>query len=130
MGVVARMSRTVLTPGPDHPITVALNPNRVVVTRGGTVIADTRSALVLQEASYPAVQYIPRADADLGALERSDHATYCPYKGDAAYFTIQAGDGPAENAVWTYEAPYDAVAEIKDHLAFYPNQVEIREEPA
>jgi uncharacterized protein (DUF427 family) len=130
MAVVARMSRTVLIPGPDHPITVAPNPNRVVVTRGGTVIADTRSALVLQEASYPAVQYIPRADADLGVLERTDHGTYCPYKGDAAYFTIQAGDGPAENAVWTYEAPYDAVAEIKDHLAFYPNQVEIREEPA
>jgi uncharacterized protein (DUF427 family) len=130
MGVVARMSRTVLIPGPDHPITVAPNPNRVVVTRGGTVIADTRSALVLQEASYPAVQYIPRADADLGALERTDHATYCPYKGDAAYFTIQGGDGPAENAVWTYEAPYDAVAEIKDHLAFYPKHVEIREEPA
>ena len=126
----AHLSRAVLVPGPDHPITVTQNPNRVVVTRGGQVVADTRAALVLQEASYPAVQYIPRADADLGLLERTDHATYCPYKGDASYFTIQAGDRPAENAVWTYEAPYDAVVEIKDHLAFYPHQVEIREEPA
>ena len=124
------MSRAVLIPGPDHPITVVPNPNRVVVTRGGRVIADTRAALVLKEASYPAVQYIPRAEADLGLLERTDRATYCPYKGDASYFTIRAGDRPAENAVWTYEGPYGAVAEIKDHLAFYPHQVEIREEPA
>jgi uncharacterized protein (DUF427 family) len=124
------MSRVVLTPDTDHPITVTPNPHRVVVTRGGKVIADTRSALVLKEASYPAVQYIPRADADFALLQRTDHATYCPYKGDASYFTISTGDAPAENAVWTYEAPYDAVAEIKDHLAFYPDQVEIREEPA
>ena len=124
------MSRAVLTPGPDHPITVTPNPNRVVVTHNKQNNTDTHTTLVLQEASYPAVQYIPRADAALGALERTDHATYCPYKGDASYFTIQAGDRPAENAVWTYEGPYDAVAEIKDHLAFYPNQVEIREEPA
>ena len=124
------MSRVVLTPGPEHPITVTPNPHRVVVTRGGEVIADTRAALVLQEASYPGVQYIPRTDVNLGLLERSDHETYCPYKGDASYYTIQAGDAAAENAVWTYEAPYDQVAEIKGHLAFYPNQVEIREEPA
>ncbi len=124
------MRRAVLVPGPDHPITVTPNPNRVVVTRDGQVIADTRAALVMQEASYPVVQYIPRGDADLVAFERTDHATYCPYKGDASYFTIRAGDRPAENAVWTYEGPHDAVAAIKDHLAFYPHQVEIREEPA
>jgi uncharacterized protein (DUF427 family) len=129
--VVGRMTRKViLQPGPGHPITVEPNPARVIVTRAGVVVADTRSALVLREASYPAVQYIPRDDVDLSALQRSERESYCPYKGEAAYYSLAVGDRPAENAVWTYEAPYDAVADIKDHLAFYPNEVEIREEPA
>ena len=119
------MSKPVLQPGPDHPITVTPNPARVVVRRGGRVLADTRGALSLQEANYPAVQYVPREDADLSLLERTEHSTYCPYKGDASYYTIVAGDAPAENAVWTYEQPYDAVGEIREYLAFYPNQVEI-----
>jgi uncharacterized protein (DUF427 family) len=124
--------RRVLTPGPDHPITIEPNPSRVVVTAGGRVIADTRAALTLREANYPAVQYIPRADAGLSTLERTEHATYCPYKGDASYFSVRAGEEwtGAENAVWTYEAPYDAVVEIKDHLAFYPDRVDaITEQP-
>jgi len=128
--VVRRMTeKLVLRPGPDHPITVTPNPARVVVTRGGRVIADTRAALTLQEASYPPVHYVPRSDADPALLQRTDHGTYCPYKGEASYFSIVAGDAPAENAVWTYEQPYDAVAEIRDYLAFYPHQVEIRVEP-
>jgi uncharacterized protein (DUF427 family) len=119
------MTKPVLTPGPDHPITVTPTGGRVVVRRGGHVLADTRNALTLQESTYPAVQYIPREDADLTLFARTEHATYCPYKGDASYFSIAAGDGPAENAVWTYEHPHDAVAPIREHLAFYPDQVEI-----
>ncbi|MGO1078747.1 DUF427 domain-containing protein [Inquilinus sp. CA228] len=116
-------------PGPDHPITVTPNPARVVVTVAGRVVADSRNALTLREASYPPVQYIPRRDVDMAALQRTDHASYCPYKGDAAYYSI--GDGRAVNAVWTYERPYDAVAAIKDHLAFYPDRVDsITEQPA
>jgi len=118
-----------LIPGPDHPITVERNPARVVVSVDGQVIADTRESLVLREASYPPVQYIPRKDVDLSALERTDNETYCPYKGDAAYYSIAVGEKPAENAVWTYEAPYPAVAEIVDHLAFYANAVDLVEEP-
>jgi uncharacterized protein (DUF427 family) len=118
-------------PGADHPIAIARNPNRVVVTVAGRTIADTRNALSLREASYPAVQYIPRADVDMAELQRSSHATYCLYKGDAAYFSIPAGGERSVNAVWTYEAPYEAVAEIKDHLAFYPDRVDaIEEKPA
>ncbi|WP_225772473.1 DUF427 domain-containing protein [Inquilinus sp. Marseille-Q2685] len=117
-------------PGPDHPITVTPNPARVVVTIAGRVVADSRNALTLREASYPPVQYIPRKDVDMAALQRTDHATYCPYKGDAAYYSIPAGGDRAANAVWTYEAPYDAVAGIKDHLAFYPDRVDsIAEQP-
>jgi uncharacterized protein (DUF427 family) len=118
-------------PGVDHPIAVARNPARVIVRIGGRVVADTREALSLRESSYPAVQYIPRKDVDMTLLQRTDHATYCPYKGDCAYYSIPAGGERATNSVWTYEAPYDAVVAIKDHLAFYPQRVDaIEEKPA
>ncbi|ASG20379.1 DUF427 domain-containing protein [Nitrospirillum viridazoti] len=116
--------KTIKIPGPDHPITIERNPRRVVVTLGGKVIADTREALSLREARYPAVQYIPRKDVDMAALERTDHTTHCPYKGDASYFSIPAGGARAVNAIWTYEAPHAAVGAIKDHLAFYPDRVD------
>jgi uncharacterized protein (DUF427 family) len=111
-------------PGPDHPISIVANPSRVVVTVGGKAIADTRSALTLREASYPAVQYIPRRDVDMAALTRSEHTTYCPYKGDASYYSIPAGGGRSINAVWTYETPLEAMAQIKDYVAFYPDRVD------
>jgi uncharacterized protein (DUF427 family) len=122
--------RSIKIPGPDHPITVAPNPARVVVTLGGRTIADTRAALTLREASYPAVQYIPRADVDMSLLERSTHTTYCPYKGECHYFSIPAGGERSVNAVWAYESPYDAVAGIKDHVAFYTDRVDGVEERA
>ena len=115
-------------PGPDHPITLAPNPARVVVTVAGEVIADTRAAVTLKEASYPPVQYIPREDVDMSKLKRTNHATYCPYKGDASYYSIPSGGELAENAVWTYENPYPAVVQIKDHVAFYPTRVDRIEE--
>ncbi|WP_213954673.1 DUF427 domain-containing protein [Variovorax sp. dw_954] len=105
-------------------MTISRNPARVTVTVAGKVIADTTEALSLREASYPAVQYIPRKDVDMALLQRTDHATYCPYKGDCAYYSIPSGGERSINAVWTYEAPYDAVAAIKDHLAFYPDRVD------
>ena len=117
-------------PGPDHPITIQANPSRVVVRVAGRTVADSRRALTLSEASYPPVHYIPRADVDMALLERTDHASYCPYKGDAAYFSIPAGGERSANAVWTYEHPYDAVDAIRDHVAFYPDRVsEISEKP-
>jgi uncharacterized protein (DUF427 family) len=115
-------------PGPDHPITIAPSTSRVVVTVAGRVVADSREALTLREADYAPVQYIPRKDVDMSLLERADHATYCPYKGDAAYYSISVGGARSTNAVWTYEAPYSAVAEIKEHLAFYPDRVGAIEE--
>lgn len=117
-------------PDPDHPITIEHNTHRVIVTLGGKVIADTTDALTLREASYPAAQYIPRKDVDMAALARTDHASYCPYKGDAAYFSIPAGGERSMNAIWTYEAPYEAVAGIRDHLAFYSDRVDAIEEMA
>jgi uncharacterized protein (DUF427 family) len=112
-------------PGPDHPITIGKNPDRVVVKAGDQVIADTRDALSLQEASYPAVQYIPRDDVDLTLLERTDHHTYCPYKGNASYYSVLPAGPAGVNAVWTYEQPYDAVGDIREYLAFYPDRVSI-----
>ena len=121
-------AKPIKIPGPDHPISIARDTERVVVSVAGRVIADTREALTLCEAHYPAVHYIPRKDVDMTLLERSAHATYCPYKGDCAYFSIPAGGERAANAVWTYEAPYDAVAAIRNHLAFYPARVDAIEE--
>jgi uncharacterized protein (DUF427 family) len=114
------MTKPVKLPGPDHPITVVPTGERVVVKAGGRVVADTTNALTLREASYPAVHYIPRADADMALLTRSGHTTYCPYKGDASYYDA-AG---AANAVWSYENPHPAMMAIKGYLAFYPERVE------
>lgn len=114
-------------PGPDHPITVAPNPKRIRISVGGDVIAETSRALTLKEANYPAVQYIPREDAVPSKLQRTQHTTYCPYKGDASYFSIASGGKVLENAIWTYETPYDAVKNIAGHLAFYPDKVTIEE---
>jgi uncharacterized protein (DUF427 family) len=115
-------------PGPDHPITVEPSPDHVTVTFGGKKVADSRRTLALKEASYPVVHYVPREDVDMSLLERTAHATYCPYKGDCAYYSVRAGGDTAENAVWTYESPYDAVRTIKDHVAFYPNRVALKVE--
>jgi uncharacterized protein (DUF427 family) len=113
-------------PGPDHPITVEPTGTRVVARVGDRVVADTTSALTLQEASYPPVQYVPLADVDPDVLRDSAMTTYCPYKGEAGYYTLVPADG-AElvDAVWTYRTPYDAVAEIADHVAFYPDRVDV-----
>jgi uncharacterized protein (DUF427 family) len=121
-------ARTVRLPGPDHPITITSNPRRVVVRAAGRVVADTRAALILQEAGYPPVHYIPREDIDMTLLSRTDHATWCPYKGDCAYYSLPLAGPSAVNAAWTYEAPHAAVAPIGSHLAFYPSRVDSIEE--
>ena len=111
-------------PGPDHPISIQPNPDRVVVSVAGQVIADTGNALTLREADYPAVQYIPREDVDLSQLERTNHATYCPYKGDCNYHSIPAGGKKSVNAVWAYQDPFPSVAQIRGHVAFYADRVD------
>lgn len=115
-------------PGPDHPITITPSKSRVRVRVGGEIVADTTKALSLKEASYPAVLYIPRADARMDLFTKTDNATNCPYKGDASYYSVAAGGKTAANAAWSYETPYPAMAEIKDYLAFYPNRVDGIEE--
>ena len=114
-------------PGPDHPITITPNPRRVRVTAGDIVIAETTKALTLKEAKYPAVQYVPRQDANMALLERTDRVTHCPYKGDASYYSVKADGRTLDNAIWTYEAPFPAMTEISGHLAFYPDKVKIEE---
>ena len=111
-------------PGPDHPITITREAQRVRVQFGGKTVVDTTRALKLQEANFPPVYYVPRVDADMALLTKTAHGTHCPYKGDASYFTISADGRAADNAVWSYETPYPAVAEIKEYLAFYPNRVD------
>ena len=120
--------KVIKLPGPDHPITIAATTMRVVVFVAGRVIADSRRALTLREAAYSPVHYIPRRDVDMSLLARTDHVTYCPFKGDCAYYSIPIGGERSTNAVWTYEQPYAAVAEIDGHLAFYPDRVDSIEE--
>jgi uncharacterized protein (DUF427 family) len=110
--------------GPDHPISIQRDPARVVVSVAGRVVADTRNALTLREAAYPPVQYIPVEDVDLSQLERADHVTYCPYKGDCTYYSVPAGGVKSVNAVWSYEDPFPDVAQIRGHVAFYSERVD------
>jgi uncharacterized protein (DUF427 family) len=115
-------------PGPDHPIAIAPHTGRVRVILNGRAVADTTRALVLQETTYKPVYYIPREDADMTSFERTSHITHCPYKGDASYYSIRVGDRHSENAIWSYEQPFPAVADIAGRLAFYPSRVDAIEE--
>jgi uncharacterized protein (DUF427 family) len=117
------MNKIIKVPDASHPITIEPSPSHIVVTAGGKTIADTRASLTLREASYPPVHYIPLKDVDMTLLEKTSHSTYCPYKGDASYYSITSSDR-GKNAVWTYEAPYSAVAQIRDYVAFYPDRVD------
>ena len=116
--------KQIKNPGPEDPISIQHNRARVIVSVAGRVVADTRNALTLREADYPAVQYIPREDVDLSQLKRTDHVTYCPYKGDCNYYSVPAGGEKSVNAVWSYEDPFPAVAQIRGHVAFYPERVD------
>lgn len=120
------MTRVAKIPDETHPITVRPTGSRVTVRVGTVKVAESDSALSLAEASYPVVQYIPIEDVDQSLLERTDTQTYCPYKGDASYYSLRKPDGDTEtDLIWTYEQPYEAVAEIAGHVAFYPNRAEI-----
>ncbi len=119
-------ARPVLKPSALHPITITETPGRVTVRVGGEVIADTDAALTLQESNYAAVQYIPRADVNRDVLRPSDTTSYCPFKGEAGYFSVATSTGDVvEDAIWTYEQPYDAVAAIAGYVAFYPDKADI-----
>lgn len=119
------MARTPLVPGPDHPISVAPTGAQVTVSVDGQQIAASESALTLREASYPPVQYIPIADVDPAVLRASDAHTYCPYKGDASYYDLVVDGAEQADSVWVYREPYAAVSDIVDHVAFYPDRVDI-----
>jgi uncharacterized protein (DUF427 family) len=119
------MTKPHKTPGPDHPISIEPSPGRVIARVGERVIADTAAALTLREADYPPVQYLPLSDVDPAVLRRTDTTTYCPYKGDASYYSLLVDDAELADAVWTYETPYPAVARIAGHVAFYPDRVRV-----
>jgi uncharacterized protein (DUF427 family) len=111
-------------PGPDHPITISPAKGKVRVAVAGRTVAESTRAVRVEEKGYAPVYYLPRDDADMSLLVRTTHYTYCPYKGDCSYYSIPIGGSRSENAVWTYERPHEAVAGIKEHLAFYPSRVD------
>jgi uncharacterized protein (DUF427 family) len=117
-------AKEIRIPGPDHPITISPAEGKVRVTVAGRIVAESSRALRLEEKGHSPVYYFPRNSADMSLLVRTEHSTYCPYKGDCAYYSIPIGGVNAENAVWTYEKPYEAVADIKEYLAFYPSRVD------
>jgi uncharacterized protein (DUF427 family) len=116
--------KEVRIPGPDHPIEISPAEGRVRVTVAGRIVVESSRALRLEEKGYPPVYYLPRNDANMSLLVRTTHYTYCPYKGDCSYYSIPIGVPGSENAVWTYERPHEAVASIKEYLAFYPSRVD------
>jgi uncharacterized protein (DUF427 family) len=123
--IFAMTTKTRLEPSPDHPITIAPTGRHVAVRAGGQLIAETDQALTLQEADYQPVQYIPLEAVDAAVLRPTDHETYCPFKGEASYYTVTTPASDLENVIWTYNEPYDAVAEIAGHVAFYADRVEL-----
>jgi uncharacterized protein (DUF427 family) len=123
---ITMTTRTAKIPDATHPITISPTGSRVTVRVGGVTVADTERALSLAEADYPVAQYIPLEDVDQSLLDRTTTQTYCPYKGDASYYNVKTPDGTTEtDLIWTYEHPYQSVAEIAGHIAFYPNRAEI-----
>jgi len=124
MHTESRNGKEIKIPGPDHPISISSAEGKVRVTVAGRIVAESVLALRLEEKGYPAVYYLPRDDADMSLLVRTTHYSYCPYKGDCTYYSIPIGGSKSDYAVWTYEKPYAAVADIKEHLAFYPSRVD------
>ena len=124
MNNTSSIGKEIKIPGPAHPIAISPAKGVVRVTVAGKIVAESTRALRLVEKGYPPIYYLPRTDADMSLLIRTTHYTYCPYKGDCTYYSILIGGTKLEYAVWTYENPYKAVADIKDHLAFYPTRVD------
>ena len=124
MNNTSSTAKEIKIPGPDHPITISPAEGKVRVSVAGRIVAESTRALRLEEQGHDPVYYLPRNDADMSLFVRTTHYTYCPYKGDCTYYSIPIGGAKSENAVWTYDKPYEAVAEIKEHLAFYPSRVD------
>jgi uncharacterized protein (DUF427 family) len=124
MEIKSSKGKEIKIPAPDHPITISPVEGKVRVTVAGRIVAESTRALRLEEKGYPPVYYLPRDDADMSLLVRTKHYTYCPYKGDCTYYNIPIGGTKSEYAVWTYETPYEAVASIRECLAFYPTRVD------
>jgi uncharacterized protein (DUF427 family) len=124
MNDTSSKGKEIKLPGPDHPITISPANGKVRVTVAGTIVAESQGALLLEEKGYSPVYYLPRDDADMSLLVRTEQYTYCPYKGDCSYYSIPIGGSQSENAVWTYERPHEAVASIKEYLAFYLSRVD------
>jgi uncharacterized protein (DUF427 family) len=120
------MAHTIKIPDATHPITITPTGSKVTVRVGGATVAETDRALSLAESTYPVAQYIPIEDVDQSLLDRTTTQSYCPYKGDASYYTVKTPDGTVEaDVIWTYERPYPSVAQIAGHVAFYPDRAEI-----
>ena len=124
--IKAQAAKLIKRVGPDHPITVGPAGTHVVVKVGTRVIAESDDALLLREASYPPVVYVPREDLDESVVRPSATTSYCPYKGDAGYVSIDTGEQQVTDAGWTYQRPYEDVAAIAGHVAFYPDRVTVK----
>jgi uncharacterized protein (DUF427 family) len=109
---------------PDYRVDLEPNPEHVRVKLAGEVLADSRRSLIVRETKHDPVVYIPREDVRFERLERTDHESFCPFKGEACYWTIRVADRVEENAVWGYETPFDQVTGLAGYVAFYPDRVE------
>ncbi|MEE8488099.1 MAG: DUF427 domain-containing protein [Gemmatimonadota bacterium] len=109
---------------PDYRVDLESDTKRIRVRFDGEIVADSRRTLVVRETKHDPVIYFPREDVRFERLERTRHQTFCPFKGDASYWSLRVGDRIEDNAAWSYESPFDEVAGLKDYIAFYPDRVE------
>ena len=113
---------------PDYRVDLDPNPQKVRVRFAGEVVAESERSVLVRETKHEPVVYFPRADVRMDLLEHTGHETTCPFKGEASYWTIRVGERVAENAVWSYEDPFEDVAGLKDYVAFYPDRTELEQE--
>jgi uncharacterized protein (DUF427 family) len=109
---------------PDHKVDLIKSDKHVLVIFNGEVVADSERTIIVDESGHSIVYYFPRSDVRMDYMQRTNHHTYCPFKGEASYYTLTVRDKKEENAVWTYEEPYDEVRELKDYIAFYADRVD------
>jgi uncharacterized protein (DUF427 family) len=110
--------------GPKHLLYFEDFPRRIRAVIGGETLIDTVGASMLYESSLPPVLYVPLRDVRQDLIEPTSHTTHCPFKGDASYWTVSAGDRVEENVLWGYREPIASAPWLSGHVAAYWDRID------